>query len=446
MEFSVQNDLVVDAVRAKSFLENRLREMEIQFARVRERFYSSVQLRDDSTSWLETVEKHEKTLENIKRNIPKFLRDYSDYESPPVLYYNSVFEALDQKWIRPLRDGEYVLGSLDEDEYEGLTQICSRLYELQSYVQGIGSPPGFDSTGTNPDSAEEHPASENLKPSNRSMLPQFMTEAEIPRQIQEQNNRLEPMPQQEQWSRKLLELTALEARLQEQQRHQNHRETELERQFQEAYRDQKIMVRRQLELEFRIQAIHDQETSLQNNEQRLNLREQELKALQSAQDLQTQTLNTRQQELESRGSSIERRESELKHQEQELTLLKNSLALEKLHLEETASLLKLKEEQLDQKEQHFHQISRIQQELEDKVQQCMKLESTLQHFVDSTLNQLNVCKDVSRQTRLQEQQTSTNEWMAEQKELIASQKSILDSLEKERTQLLQEKEWTKSLL
>ncbi len=87
----------------------------------------------------DSVKDYHQQLNEFKREFQTLFKDYSGYESPPVLPPLPVFRELDPAaWVSE-KEGQYLLGSLDLEEEAGnsVVEWCSRLQGLEENVNRL---------------------------------------------------------------------------------------------------------------------------------------------------------------------------------------------------------------------------------------------------------------------------------------------------------------------
>ena len=132
-------DKVVPVTRAKPFLEEKLRQLELNLVSISDAREWKESSREKASTLLKHQEDYLQLHHNLEKELKELLKDYAGYENPPVLNHHPVFNDLKKNdWIAA-REGQYLLGSLDLDvEGEGMiVEWCSRLESLENQVSKL---------------------------------------------------------------------------------------------------------------------------------------------------------------------------------------------------------------------------------------------------------------------------------------------------------------------
>ena len=139
MSADTRKDKVVPVTRAKPFLEEKLRQLELDLVSIPDDGEWKKSSREKVSTLLKHREDYLQLHHQLEKKLKELLKDYAGYEYPPVLNHHSVFHDLKKNdWIAA-REGQYLLGSLDLDaEGEGMiVEWCSRLESLENQVRKL---------------------------------------------------------------------------------------------------------------------------------------------------------------------------------------------------------------------------------------------------------------------------------------------------------------------
>ena len=139
MEADTRKDKVVPVTRAKPFLEEKLRQLELDLVSIPDTREWKESSREKASTLLKHREVYLQLHHQLEKELKELLKDYAGYENPPVLNHHPVFHDLKKnEWITA-REGQYLLGSLDLDaEGEGMiVEWCSRLESLENQVSKL---------------------------------------------------------------------------------------------------------------------------------------------------------------------------------------------------------------------------------------------------------------------------------------------------------------------
>ena len=129
---------VVPVTQARPWLEEKLRNLELKLAGVRD--FGELSSEEGFQERYLVLVKHRDEymyqLQKLNQDFGEIFRNYSGYENPPVLEADPVFDKLKKtSWI-PATENQYLLGSLDleEDGNSKVRDWCNQLEMLEKNV------------------------------------------------------------------------------------------------------------------------------------------------------------------------------------------------------------------------------------------------------------------------------------------------------------------------